>query len=181
MDATRRRRLTPAAAAQRRAVARLSEQARRKQPRGGRTARATSCGGILLRDENGITEICLGRRQRSMGRGGTTWTLPKGTPNDGESIDQTALREVAEETGLEVRILAPVGAIEYFFTQGGERIHKTVHYFLMEALGGSLDAHDHEFDEVRWMPIDEARRLMTYETERQIVEEALPVAHQGAA
>jgi 8-oxo-dGTP pyrophosphatase MutT (NUDIX family) len=161
-------------------VARLSEQTRRKQPRGGKTARATSCGGILLRDANGTTEICLGRRQRTLGKTGTTWTLPKGTPNDGESVDETALREVAEETGLEVRIVAPVGAIEYFFTQSGERIHKTVHYFLMEATGGSLDAHDHEFDEVRWMPIDEARRLMTFETERQIVEEALPVAHPGA-
>ena len=110
-----------------------------------------------------------------MGRGGTTWTLPKGTPSDGESTDQTALREVAEETGLEVRIVAPVGAIDYFFTQEGRRIHKTVHYFLMEAIGGSIDAHDHEFDEVRWMPLDEARRLMTFETERQIVEEALPM------
>jgi len=135
----------------------------------------------VLRDANGTTEICLGRRQRALGRSGTTWTLPKGTPNDGESIDETALREVAEETGLEVRILAPVGAIEYFFTQGGERIHKTVHYFLMEATGGSLDAHDHEFDEVRWLPIDEARRVMSFETERQIVEEALPVAHHGVA
>ena len=162
-------------------MARLSDGARRKQQRGGKTARATSCGGIVLRDADGTTEICLGRRQRSMGKGGTTWTLPKGTPNEGESIEQTALREVSEETGLEVRIMEPVGAIEYFFTQDGERIHKTVHYFLMEATGGSLEAHDHEFDEVRWMPIDEARRLMTFETERQIVEEALPVAHRGAA
>jgi 8-oxo-dGTP pyrophosphatase MutT (NUDIX family) len=162
-------------------VARLSEGARRRQPRGGKTVRATSCGGIVLRDANGTTEICLGRRQRTLGRSGTTWTLPKGTPNDGETVDETALREVAEETGLEVRILAPVGAIEYFFTQAGERIHKTVHYFLMEATGGSLDAHDHEFDEVRWMAIDEARRLMTFDTERQIVEEALPVANRGAA
>lgn len=162
-------------------MARLSERARRGQPRGGKTTRATSCGGVVLRDVNGITEICLGRRQRAMGKNGTTWMLPKGTPNDGESVDETALREVAEETGLEVRILEPVGAIDYFFTQDGERIHKTVHYFLMEATGGSLDGHDHEFDEVRWLPIDEARRLMTFETERQIVEEALPVAQGGAA
>jgi 8-oxo-dGTP pyrophosphatase MutT (NUDIX family) len=156
-------------------VARLTEQARPDQTRGGRTVRATSCGGIVLRDRDGTTEICIGRRKRSLGRGGTTWTLPKGTPTDGESTDQTALREVAEETGLEVRIVAPVGPIEYFFTQTGRRVHKTVHYFLMEATGGSLDSHDHEFDEVRWMPIDEARRLMTFETERQIVEEALPM------
>jgi 8-oxo-dGTP pyrophosphatase MutT (NUDIX family) len=156
-------------------VARLTEQPPHSQQRGGRTVRATSCGGILLRVNDGATEICLGKRQRSMGRSGTTWSLPKGTPNNGESTDETALREVAEETGLEVRIVAPVGAIEYFFTQDGQRIHKTVHYFLMEPVGGSLEAHDHEFDEVRWMPIDEARRLMSFETERQIVEEALPM------
>lgn len=110
-----------------------------------------------------------------MGRKATTWALPKGTPNNGESTDETALREVAEETGLEVRIVAPVGAIDYFFTQDGQRIHKTVHYFLMESVGGSLDGHDHEFDEVRWMSIDEARRMMSFQTERQIVEEALPM------
>ena len=157
-------------------MARLTEQTRPDQPRGGRTVRATSCGGIVLRDQAGTTEICLGRRQRSLGRNGTTWTLPKGTPSDGESTDQTALREVAEETGLEVRIVAPVGPIDYYFTQDGQRVHKTVHYFLMEAVGGSIDAHDHEFDEVRWIALDEARRLMTFETERQIVEEALPMA-----
>jgi 8-oxo-dGTP pyrophosphatase MutT (NUDIX family) len=154
-------------------VARLTEQARRQQSGRGRTFRATSCGGIVLRRNDGQLEICLGRRERD--RGNPTWTLPKGTPDDGENADQTALREVAEETGLTVRIVAPVGAIEYFFTEQGRRIHKTVHYFLMEATGGSIDAHDHEFDEVRWMPLDEARRLMTFETERQIVEEALPM------
>ena len=132
----------------------------------------------MLRDNTGTREICLGRRRRSLGRNGTTWTLPKGTPSDGESTEQTALREVGEETGLEVRIVAPVGAIEYFFTQDGKRIHKTVHYFLMEQTGGSLDAHDHEFDEVRWVPVDEARTLMTFDTERQIVEDALPMVSQ---
>ena len=75
-----------------------------------------------------------------------------------------------------MRIAAPVGAIEYFFTQSGTRIHKTVHFFLMEAVGGSLDAHDHEFDEVRWFPIEEGRRILTYPTERQVVEQALSVA-----
>ena len=156
-------------------MARLKDQSPDKQHRGGRTGRATSCGGIVLRDNRGTTEICLGKRKRSNGRSAVTWSLPKGTPNDGESTEQTALREVAEETGLEVRIVATVGPIEYFFAQDGRRIHKTVHYFLMEATGGSLDGHDHEFDEVRWMPIDEARRLMSFDTERQIVEEALPL------
>ena len=135
----------------------------------------------MLRINGGVTEICLGKRQRAGSRPGATWTLPKGTPNDGETSDQTALREVAEETGLVVRITAPVGAIEYFFTEAGQRVHKTVHYFLMEAVGGSLDAHDHEFDDVRWLALDEARTLMTFETERQIVEDALPIAAEMAA
>lgn len=105
-----------------------------------------------------------------------SWTLPKGTPSGNESAEQTALREVTEETGLDVRIIAPVGPIEYYFSQDGTRIHKTVHYFLMEAVGGDLAAHDHEFDEVRWVPIETARTMMTFPTERQIVEQALPLA-----
>ena len=103
----------------------------------------------------------LGRRRRE--RDGATWSLPKGTPDAGETIEQTALREVTEETGLEVRILEPVGDIEYWFVQAGTRIHKTVHYFLMEPTGGELDRHDHEFDEVRWVDLAEAERLMSHE------------------
>ena len=128
----------------------------------------------MFRQTDAGLEICLGKRQKE--RDGASWTLPKGTPSERETVEQTALREVTEETGLEVRISAPVGAIEYFFTQQGTRIHKTVHFFLMEATGGSLDQHDHEFDEVRWVPIEEARSLLSYPTERQVVEEALSVA-----
>jgi len=116
-------------------------------------------------------------RQRE--RNGASWVLPKGTPSDGESAEETALREVWEETGLEVRILDHVGSIEYFFTQDGVRIHKTVHFFLMESTGGNLAEHDHEFEDVRWVPLDEARELMTFATERQIVEQAM--ASAGAA
>jgi 8-oxo-dGTP pyrophosphatase MutT (NUDIX family) len=139
-----------------------------------RTSRATSCGGIVIRRVNDEQELCLGMRHRE--RNGPAWQLPKGTPSDGESVEQTALREVAEETGLDVRIVAPVGAIEYFFTQNGERIHKTVHFFLMEPTGGSIDAHDHEFDDVRWVPLEEARTLMTFPTERELVETALAIS-----
>ncbi len=101
-----------------------------------------------------------------------TWSLPKGTPHRGETTEETALREVAEETGLEVRIVAPVGAIDYFFVQGGKRIHKTVHYFLMEPTGGDLSGHDAEFDEVRWVDVVEAPTVMSFETERQLVDRA---------
>ena len=144
---------------------------RRRQPR---SRRATSAGGIVIRQLPTGHEIVLGKRLRE--RNGASWTLPKGTPSGAESVEQTALREVAEETGLEVRILAPVGPIEYFFTQNGVRVHKTVHYFLMEAVGGDLAAHDHEFDEVRWVALGRAREIMTFATEREIVEQALPLA-----
>jgi 8-oxo-dGTP pyrophosphatase MutT (NUDIX family) len=129
---------------------------------------------VVVRRGASGPEIVLGSRRRE--RAGVSWTLPKGTPSRGESVEETALREVAEETGLEVRIVAPVGPIEYFFTQDGTRIHKTVHFFLMEAVGGDLAGHDHEFDEVRWVPIETARTMMTFPTERQIVEQALPLA-----
>jgi 8-oxo-dGTP pyrophosphatase MutT (NUDIX family) len=82
---------------------------------------------------------------------------------------------VTEETGLEVRILAPVGPIQYFFTQRGKRIHKTVHYYLMEVTGGDMANHDREFDEVAWVSVIEARALMTFPTEREIVEKALSI------
>lgn len=106
---------------------------------------------------------------RRRGRDGVTWTLPKGTPDPGETTEQTALREVTEETGLEVRIVAPLPSIEYAFIQDGSRIHKTVHYFLMETVGGDLSRHDHEFETVRWVPFAEAGALLSFQTERDLV------------
>ena len=106
---------------------------------------------------------------RRRGRDGVTWTLPKGTPSPGETTEQTALREVAEETGLEVRIVGPLPSIEYAFTQDGTRIRKTVHYFLMAPTGGDLSRHDHEFQTVRWVPFAEAGALLSFQTERDLV------------
>jgi 8-oxo-dGTP pyrophosphatase MutT (NUDIX family) len=152
-------------------VARLKNGRGRRT--GGPTERATSCGGIIVRQVGDSREIVLGRRTREGDR--VTWSLPKGTPDKNESAEQTALREVNEETGLEVRIVAPVGPIQYFFTQRGKRIHKTVHYYLMEATGGDMANHDHEFDEVVWVSIVEAQALMSFPTEREIVEQALSI------
>jgi 8-oxo-dGTP pyrophosphatase MutT (NUDIX family) len=135
-----------------------------------RTATATSAGGIVVRHESGQPFLVVGARRRE--RDGRTWTLPKGTPNEGESREQTALREVEEETGLAVRITGSLDSIEYSFVQSGTRIHKTVHYFLMEPVGGDLSAHDHEFDEVRWVSFDAAATMLTFETERALVAKA---------
>jgi 8-oxo-dGTP pyrophosphatase MutT (NUDIX family) len=134
-------------------------------------ATATSAGGIVVRQVENVTEIVLGQRRRE--RDGVTWSLPKGTPDGYETLEQTALREVTEETGLEVRILAPIGPIEYQFVQRGTRIRKTVHYYLMEPTGGDLTRHDREFQHVRWVPITEAEAIMSFATEREIVGRAL--------
>lgn len=115
----------------------------------------------------GVTEILLVHRRRPV-----LWALPKGTPNAGETLAETALREVREETGVEVQIEEPLGEITYFFVRDRIRFRKTVHFFLMRPVGGSIDEHDHEFDEVRWTAIDEALRLMNYATEREVVERA---------
>lgn len=111
-------------------------------------------------------EIVLVHRRRPR-----LWALPKGTPNAGETLEETALRETREETGLAVEIEAPIRAIQYFFVRGRTRFHKTVHFYLMRAVGGALEEHDHEFDEVGWFQLEEALELMTHATERMVVEE----------
>ena len=135
-----------------------------------RTKIATSAGGIVVRYESDRPWLVVGSRKRE--RDGRTWTLPKGTPESGESREETAIREVEEETGLEVRITGPLDSIEYGFIQSGTRIHKTVHYFMMEPTGGDLAKHDHEFDEVRWIPFEAAASTLTFETERALVARA---------
>ena len=74
-----------------------------------------------------------------------------------------------------MRITGPLNHIQYTFVQSGTRIHKTVHYFLMEPVGGDLDRHDHEFEQVRWIDFDEAPTLLTFETERALVAQAASV------
>jgi 8-oxo-dGTP pyrophosphatase MutT (NUDIX family) len=135
-----------------------------------RSATAISAGGIVVRYRDTRPQIVLGSRRRV--RGGRTWTLPKGTPDPGETVEETASREVTEETGLQVDIVGPLGSIEYSFVKDGVRIEKTVHYFLMQPLGGDLDLHDEEFEEVRWVDIDEAPDLLTFATERDLVARA---------
>ncbi|MEO8274159.1 MAG: NUDIX hydrolase [Chloroflexota bacterium] len=135
-----------------------------------RAALATSAGGVVIGTEGNRPALVVGMRRRA--RDAVTWTLPKGTPDPGETVEETATREVTEETGLEVRIVEPLRAIEYEFVQAGTRIHKTVHYFLMEPIGGDLSRHDAEFEKVRWVPFEEAASLLTFATERELVAEA---------
>jgi 8-oxo-dGTP pyrophosphatase MutT (NUDIX family) len=129
---------------------------------------AVSAGGLVIRAVGGQPEIVVGRRKRE--RDGYVWSLPKGTPEEGETREETALREVREESGLEVRILSYFDAISYSFVRTGERIEKTVHYYIMEAIGGSFEQYDKEFDELRWVRMDEAVRLLDFQTESGLVQ-----------
>ena len=132
-----------------------------------RSARATSAGGVVHRTLAGHTEVVLVRRHLP-----PLWALPKGTPAAGETLEETAIRETREETGLAVEVEEPIRSIVYFFVRGRTRFHKTVHFFLMRPIGGDLSEHDHEFDEVRWVQLEEALQLMTHATERAVVERA---------
>ncbi len=102
----------------------------------------------------------------------TLWALPKGTPNPGEALEQTAVRETQEESGLLVRLVCPIQEINYWFVLGGRRHLKTVHFYLMEAIGGDPSEHDAEYDVVEWVPLNEASRRLSYANEARVVQRA---------
>jgi 8-oxo-dGTP pyrophosphatase MutT (NUDIX family) len=140
-----------------------------------RTVRTTSAGGIVTRDgEHGLEVLVCGRSSDHL------WALPKGTPEPGETLEQTALREVREETGVEVESQGLVGDIKYWFSrpQEGVRYFKTVRHFLLRPVGGDPSLHDHEFDEVRWIPAQEALKLLTYQNEVRILRQALDLVRE---
>ena len=140
--------------------------------------RLVSAGGVVYRVIDGRIETILCGRLRPL-----RWSLPKGTPDSGESLEETALREVREETGLEVAIEAPIGNINYWFVAPDSRVHcnKTVHFYLMAYKGGSTDQHDPEFDEVRWFPSEEVEKIAAYANEARILEKALALIMDGVS
>ena len=134
-----------------------------------RVERAESAGGVVYRTTNGEVEIVVCGRDSP-----PVWGLAKGTPDAGETREQTALREVREETGLEVRLEGFVDSITYWFAiPAGVRYQKTVYFYLMTPTGGDISLHDSEYDTVTWLPAAEALKSLSYENEVRVVRKGL--------
>jgi 8-oxo-dGTP pyrophosphatase MutT (NUDIX family) len=135
-----------------------------------RTARAVSAGGVVLAELRLDAAVALVARRSA--RGALQWTLPKGQQEAGESVPETALREVREETGLEAELVGPLDTIDYWFVWAPEqtRYHKFVHYFLMRATGGDLTRHDQESEEAAWFSLDRAHAVMAFPNERRLLD-----------
>jgi len=115
-------------------------------------------------------EVVLASRRTK--RGDLAWGLPKGQVEPDERPEETAVREVREESGLDAEVERDLGEISYFYVWEGVRIRKRVRFFLMRATGGDVSRHDHEMEEVRWFPLDEAIHIASYTSEREVLEGA---------
>jgi 8-oxo-dGTP diphosphatase len=139
--------------------------------RGRGTLTETSYGGVAVRGDEVLVITPVGRRRIT--------ALPKGGANRDETPEETAGREVREETGINVAVKGPLGDVQYWYRRGGRRVFKTVHYYLCEFVSGSTDDHDHEVDDARWIPLEEARTALTYPGERELIERALSKLASG--
>ena len=138
-----------------------------------RTVREFSAGGLVI---DGLDAprgqqmaALIGHLDR---RGRMLWSLPKGHIEQGERPEETAVREIAEETGIRGDVLAALGNIDYWFSSENLRVHKTVHHYLLLFVGGKLSSDDHEVAEVAWVPIDELSSRLAHADERRLAEMA---------
>jgi ADP-ribose pyrophosphatase YjhB (NUDIX family) len=128
-----------------------------------------SAGGLVV-DTTGKLGLLIGRRDQKDASGKKIlWSLPKGHIEEGETPEQAALREVAEETGIQSEIEKSLGIIDFWFMAGGKRIHKTVHHYLFRESGGLLAAQESEVDEVAWFPLGEIIDKLAYPDEKKLI------------
>lgn len=133
-----------------------------------------SAGGVVVSDGQVITIVPVKRAAD----GSRVLGLPKGHLDGEETPEEAARREVAEETGVDAELLELLGDVEYRYDRRGRAIRKVVRFYLFAYRSGDLADHDHEIEEARWMPLEEAAGRLTYPGEREVVKRALS---RGAA
>ena len=129
-----------------------------------------SAGGIVYKKDKDNFQILIGQHSGHKG-----WVFPKGLIGDhklGENKEETAMREVKEETGIEAKIEKVLTPITYFYVWEGEKRRKTVYYFIMQAVGGDINDHDWEMSEVKWVDRDIVKDTLTYPSDKKVWEEA---------
>ena len=136
-----------------------------------RPLRETSYGGVVVRGDEVLVITPVGKRRVT--------GLPKGGPNPGERPEETAAREVREETGVTATVREFLGAVNYWYRRGGRRVYKTVHFYLCDYVSGSTEDHDHEVEDARWIPLAEAVSALSYPGERALIERALSKSTPG--
>jgi 8-oxo-dGTP pyrophosphatase MutT (NUDIX family) len=136
-----------------------------------RPLRETSYGGVVLRGDEVLVITPTGKRRVT--------GLPKGGPQPGETGEQTATREVREETGVNAAVREPLGDVNYWYRRGGRRVYKTVHFYLFDYRSGSTSDHDHEVEDARWMPLADALTALSYPGERALIERVLSKSTPG--
>ena len=136
--------------------------------------REFSAGGLVVRNLSGRPHLAVVRVRDAI------LALPKGHPEQGESSQQAALREVREETGLDATPVEKLGDIRYWYARDGDRVLKVVSFFLFQYRSGSLEDHDHEVEEALWIPLEEAPERLAYKSEREIAETALSRVARGS-
>ena len=149
------------------AAGRTRTKRRRPKRPAAPTKREVSAGGVVYRrSDDGIEIVLASRRTR---RGQLAWGLAKGGIEGDESMEDAAVREVREETGLHAEIEASLGETRYFYVWEDVRIRKTVHFFLMRHTGGDFDDRDDEMEEIRWFPLERALKRAAYRGERDVL------------
>lgn len=142
---------------------------------GRQNIREVSAGGLVISSANPKLIALISHKNRG---GKIDWCIPKGHPENGETLEQAAIREVFEETGLEAKIVKKLGTISYRFKVGNTRISKTVHHFLMTQTGGILDALNDPAGEVvdaQWVELDKLQDVLAHENERRMAQLAMEI------